>query len=75
MSIGALVVTLVLTILSAPFASKLLGSMFWFLTYNFTMYPILIVAPLFALLGILIPYLAYQFMVKKSVVERLREAE
>ncbi len=74
-SIGALVVTLVLTILSAPFASKLLGSMFWFLTYNFTMYPILIVAPLFALLGILIPYLAYQFMVKKSVVERLREAE
>ena len=74
-SIGSILVTVAFTILTAPFAGNLLGSMFWFLTYQFTISPVLIIAPLFALLGIMIPYLSYQFMVKKSVVERLREAE
>ena len=74
-SIGSILVTVAFTILTAPFAVNLLGSMFWFFTYQFTISPVLIIAPLFALLGIMIPYLSYQFMVKKSVVERLREAE
>lgn len=74
-SIGSILVTVAFTILTAPFAGNLLGSMFWFLTYQFTITPVLIIAPLFALLGIMIPYLSYQFMMKKSVVERLREAE
>ncbi len=74
-SIGSLMVTLVLTVLTAPFVSSLLSSVFWFLTYKFTVLPILIIVPVFALLGIIIPYLSYRSMVKKSVVERLREAE
>lgn len=74
-SIGSLLVTLALTVITAPFVRNLLGSIFWFLTYDFTVSPILMIAPVFALLGIIIPYLAYSSMVKKSVVERLREAE
>lgn len=74
-SVGSLLVTLALTILTAPFVSSLLGSVFWFLSYRFTVEPIFIIAPIFVLLGTIIPYLAYHAMVKKSVVERLREAE
>lgn len=74
-SAGAVLTALVLTILTAPLTSNILSSAFWFLTYQFTISPIFIIAPLFTLLGILIPYWAYRFMVKKSVVERLRETE
>ena len=74
-SAGAVLTALVLTILTAPLTSNILSSAFWFLTYQFTISPIFIIAPLFTLLGILIPYWAYRFMVKKSVVERLREIE
>lgn len=74
-SFGAVVSALVLTVLTAPFARNILNGMFWFFTYRFTIVPILIVAPVFAVLGILIPYLSCRSMMKRSVVERLREME
>ena len=48
---------------------------FWFFTYRFTISPILIVAPIFALLGILVPLAVYRSVAKSTIVERLREAE
>ena len=54
---------------------KALGSMFWFLTYRFTAVPILLVAPAFALLGVLVPLGVYRSAARRTVVERLREAE
>lgn len=74
-SLGAVIAALVLTLLTAPLMRVLLNGMFWFFTYRLTVSPILILAPVFALLGVLVPYFAYKVMVKKSVVERLREAE
>lgn len=74
-SLGSVAAALLITLFTAPFAKNILNGMFWFLTYKITIIPIFIIAPIFAALGILIPYLSYQSMVKKSVVERLREAE
>ena len=46
--------------------------MFWFLTYRFTAVPILLVAPAFALLGVLVPLGVYRSAARRTVVERLR---
>ncbi|MBO5145340.1 MAG: ABC transporter permease [Lachnospiraceae bacterium] len=74
-ALGAVAAALILTLLTVPFAKNILNGMFWFFSYRFTIIPIFLIAPVFAALGMLIPYIAYRSMVKKSVVERLREAE
>ena len=74
-SLGAEAAALLLAVVSAPLASRAMSGIFWFFRYRFTIMPILLVMPIFALLGLLIPLAAYLFLSKKSVVERLREAE
>ena len=72
---SSIVITLVLTIVMGPVASTVLEGMFWFFTYHLTVTPILVVAPAFLILGAVIPLISYRYVVKRSVVERLREAE
>lgn len=72
---GSVGLSFVLCILTAPFINNLLSDMFWFFTYHFTVMPILIVTPVFILLGIMLPLIVYRYVAKKSIVERLREAE
>ena len=55
-----------------PLAFSALQSMFWFFTYHFTLAPILAVAPVFALLGALVPLTVYRSISKHTVVERLQ---
>ena len=67
--------------------SLLLGSLFsitvirllvggiWFMSYHFVIWPMLVIAPILLLLGILVPEAAFRFGKKESVVERLRRAE
>lgn len=74
-ALGAVVISFILNILLGSLVGKVMGSMFWFFTYKFTVTPILIVAPVFILLGVAIPLITYHFSAKKSIVERLREAE
>lgn len=74
-TIGAVLVSLALCILTAPLLSTALGNVFWFFTYRFTITPVLIIAPIFALLGVLLPLVAYRSVARRSVVERLRESE
>ena len=74
-AMGAVAAALVLTVGLSPLLGKALGSMFWFLTYRFTVVPILLVAPAFALLGVLVPLGVYRSAARRTVVERLREAE
>ena len=71
----AVMAALFLTVVTMPVAPEVMNGIVWFFTYRFTLWPILTVAPIFGLLGVLIPLEAYRFMAKKSVVERLREAE
>ena len=67
----ALVLALVLGPLSAP----TLENLFWFFTYHLTVTPVLILLPIFLLLGGLVPLAVYRSVARVSVVERLREAE
>ncbi|MBD5155670.1 MAG: ABC transporter permease [Oscillibacter sp.] len=50
-------------------------SIFWFFTYRFTVLPVLVVMPLFLILGLLVPLLTYRSVARFTIVERLREAE
>ncbi len=72
---SSVVITLILTIVMGPLASDVLEGMFWFFSYHLTVTPILAVAPVFLLLGAVIPIISYHYVIKRSVVERLREAE
>ena len=72
---SSVVITFVLTIVMGPVASSVLEGMFWFFSYHLTVAPILVVAPVFLILGAVIPLISYRYVVKRSVVERLREAE
>ena len=73
--LGSVAAALLLTLVSMPLASRMMDGMFWFFSYHFTVIPILAVMPVFVLLGVWIPWAAYRFLSKRSVVERLREAE
>ena len=74
-ALGAVLVSLVLSLAVGPLGGTAVASMFWFFAYHFTVAPILIVAPLFALLGVLVPLAVYHFVARHTIVERLREAE
>ena len=58
-----------------PLAGRLLEQGYWFYRYHYTIAPVLLAIPVFALLGYAIPTLMYAQAAKQSVVERLREAE
>ena len=65
----------VLSLAVGPLAGKMLGSMFWFFEYRFTILPVLLTIPVFLLLGWLIPCMMYDNAAKCSVVEQLRDAQ
>lgn len=74
-ALGAVAVSLLLSVATGPLISHALSGMFWFFTHRFTVLPILSVAPVFTVLGITIPLMVYGIVSKRSVVERLRETE
>lgn len=61
-------------LLMTPVAESVIGSVFWFVTYRYTIWPLLIVLPVFAALGIVLPLVCYHKAVRQSIVERLRES-
>jgi putative ABC transport system permease protein len=73
-TLSSLAVTLLFTVIAAPVTASVLGNMFWFFSYRFTVWPVLAVLPVFALFGACLPLLAYHFVAKRSLIERLREA-
>lgn len=72
-TLGAVALALVLTLAAAPAMRSVLESLFWFLTYRFTLWPVLAAAPVFAALGIAIPAPCSRREAKRSIVERLRQ--
>lgn len=71
----AAAVSLLLCLATGPLMQKALGGVLWFFTYRFTITPVLVVVPVFLLLGALLPLISYRSISRRSVVERLREAE
>lgn len=74
-ALGAGLLSLLLSLVMNPLAAGVLENIFWFFTYRFTLLPVFVMAPAFVLLGALLPLAVYRFTAKKSIVERLREAE
>ena len=66
---------LVLSFVINPLVGNLLENMFWFFSAEFTIVPVVIAIPIFALLGWLIPYVMYDHAAKYSIVEQLRDAQ
>ena len=74
-ALGAVAAALILTVVFSPLLGVAMSSLFWFVTYRFTVVPILAVLPAFALLGVLVPLVVYRSVAKRTIVERLRETE
>ena len=74
-ALGAAVISLALTLVLGPVAFTAVGSLFWFFTYRLTLTPFLIVVPVFALLGVLVPLAVYRSVSRSTIVERLREVD
>lgn len=71
-TLSSALLALVLVLVTAPIVGPGLNGMFWFFTYRFTLWPIAVVLPLFAVLGIGIPVVTCRITQRYSVVERLR---
>ena len=74
-ALGAVALSLILAAAMGPLTGSVLGNLFWFFDYHFTVTPILLLSPVFALLGCLVPLAVYRFVSRLTIVERLREAE
>ncbi len=74
-AMGSIGLAAMMSILLVPVISSVLSSAFWFFTYRFTILPILVVAPFFALFGVVLPLITYRKIAVASIVERLREVE
>ena len=66
---------LVLSFVLNPLVGDLLEHMFWFFSARFTIVPVLLAIPIFALLGWLIPDVMYDHTARSSIVEQLRDAQ
>lgn len=71
----ALAVSLVLSVTVGPVIGAGCSTVFWFFSYRFTLLPILLLLPIFILLGLLIPLITGRNATRYTVVERLRTAE
>ena len=70
-----MIATSLLAVVCAPMLETVMSSMFWFFTSRVTIIPLLIVFPLFLLIGIGTPLVVYASVDKQSIVERLRQSQ
>lgn len=71
-TLGSALLALALILITAPVVGLGLNGLLWFFTYHFTIWPVGVILPLFALLGIMIPVMTCRATQRYSVVERLR---
>ena len=74
-ALSSAVAALALSFILNPLVGDLLENMFWFFSAKFTIVPVVIAIPIFALLGWLIPYVMYDNAAKYSIVEQLRDTQ
>lgn len=72
-SISSVLVALVLSFIINPLVGNLLEKIFWFFSASFTIGPVILAIPVFALLGWAIPTIMYEHTSKYSIVEQIRE--
>ena len=71
-TLSSIIICLILSVTAGPLMGKTMEGIYWFFTYKFTLTPVLLIAPIFAILGIFIPLASYRSLSKSTIVERLR---
>lgn len=71
---GGMIISVIITLATIPLSAAI-EKLLWFADCKFTLIPVIVTIPVFAALGTIIPIITYKTMIKKSVVERLRETE
>ncbi len=74
-ALGSVIFVIIFSLVCGPIMASVLEKMFWFFSYKPTFVPVLIVAPIFIILGCLVPLFVYHRVSKQTIVERLRESE
>ncbi len=74
-SFGTCVLSLAFGTIFSLLIVKPFCGMLWFFSYQFILWPLLIVLPFLVVLGAIIPLVLYTLTDKQSIVERLQEAE
>lgn len=72
-AVGTIIASTVLGILFSVVIVKGISDGIWFFTYQFVMWPMLVVYPFLILLAATIPALLYRQIAKVSIIERLRQ--
>lgn len=62
------------SIFSLTAVQKIAGGI-WFMSYRFIIWPMLVIYPVFLLLGVIVPKAAYRSHKKISLIERIRFSE
>lgn len=72
-AVGSIIASLILSVVLSPMLGNMMSAMFWFVTYHFTIMPVIVIIPVFLLMGWLIPAVLYHAGKRQSIVENLRE--
>lgn len=72
-TLGALALSTLLTLAMAVVLPQAIESMFWFFSYHLTLWPILVLLPVFILIGAGLPLISERIMRRQSIVDRLRQ--
>ncbi|MCR5031290.1 MAG: ABC transporter permease [Lachnospiraceae bacterium] len=72
-TLGSGILALTLSVVFAPLVNLFCEETFWFYSGHFSVMPFAYVMPVFAILGILVPILAYGKLSRASIVDRIRE--
>lgn len=71
----AVLISIVLILVIEPLMGRMLESLLWFFEYHFNITAVWITAPIFLAMGVILPLAVYRMIAKRTIVERLREAE
>ena len=72
-AVGTIITSVVLGVLFSVVVVRGISSGIWFFTYQFVMWPMLVIYPFLILLTVAIPALLYRQIAKDSIIERLRQ--
>lgn len=72
-TLSAILVTFALNLIFSPLLEHGMNQIFWFFSYHFTVTPILIMFPIFLIIGIAVPRVTYRAASRQSIVDRIRE--
>lgn len=74
-TLGSGAVSVLAAAMLEPLTGSVIESTFWFFSYRFTLWPVLVLLPVFLILGATVPLVLYPLAARETIVERLREAE